>query len=56
MNIYQMPDGSWQGSQDGGNNAVLAWVKEALKELQEVNQRLKKIEERLDRIDLADSG
>lgn len=55
-NGYQMPDGSVLFAQDAAAQAAMAWAMEALKEFQKVNGRLKRIEERLKTMSLADSG
>jgi hypothetical protein len=56
MTGYQMPDGSYLFAQDAAAQAAMAWALEALNEFKEVNQRLKRIEKRLEFMSLADSG
>lgn len=56
MTGYQMPDGTVLFAQDAAAQAAMAWAQEAIKEFQQVNQRLKRIEKTLERMSLADSG
>lgn len=56
MNGYTMPDGTVLFAEDAAAQAAMAWAQEALKEFREVNNRLKSIERRLDRISLGNSG
>ena len=51
---YEMPDGSFLFSMDGGSQAAMAWAMEAIKEFKKINQRLARIEKKLDAVSNGD--